>query len=63
MVLTAPEFVVAKFIQMLDQIDVAAKLQHRMLADRVMRSEEGAGVVNRRMTFECIGDRRMAACR
>ena len=42
MVLAAPEFVVAKFVQLLDEIEIAAELQHRMLADRMMRGEEGA---------------------
>ena len=41
-VLAAPEFVVAQFVQQLDQIEIAAELQHRVLADRVMRGEKGA---------------------
>ena len=40
--LAAPEFVIAERIELLDQIEVAAELQHRMLADRVMRGEEGS---------------------
>src|ERR1700760_2808120 len=40
--LAAPEFVVAERIELLDQIEVAAELQHRVLADRVVRGEEGA---------------------
>src|ERR1700755_130150 len=40
--LAAPEFVVAERIELLDQIEVAAELQHRVLADRMMRGEEGA---------------------
>jgi hypothetical protein len=39
--LAAPELVVAKRIELLDQIEVAAELQHRMLADRMVRGEEG----------------------
>ena len=38
----APEFIVAERIELLDQIEVATKLQHRMLPDRVMRGEEGS---------------------
>ena len=40
--LAAPEFVVAEPVELLDQIEVAAELQHRVLADRVMRREKGA---------------------
>jgi len=40
--LAAPEFVVAQCIELLDQIEVTAELQHRMLADRMMRREEGS---------------------
>ena len=42
MVLAAPEFVVAELVQVLDEIEIAAELQHRMLADRMVRGEEGA---------------------
>ena len=42
MVLAAPEFIEAEFVDLLDEIEVAAELQHRMLADRVMRGEEGS---------------------
>ena len=41
-VLAAPEFVVAEFVQQLDEIEIAAELQHRVLADGMMRGEEGA---------------------
>src|SRR5277367_4037180 len=41
-VFTAPEFVVAELVQALDEIEIAAELQHRMLADWMMRGEEGA---------------------
>src|SRR5258705_12462278 len=42
MMLAAPEFIVAECIELLDQIEVAAKLQHRMLANGVMRGEKGS---------------------
>src|SRR6267154_357969 len=40
--LAAPELVVTERVELLDQIEVAAELQHRMLADRMMRGEEGS---------------------
>jgi hypothetical protein len=40
--LAAPEFIEAERIDLLDKIKVAAELQHRMLADRMMRGEEGS---------------------
>src|SRR3979490_810766 len=42
MMLAAPEFIEAERIDLFDKIEVAAELQHRMLADRVMRGEEGS---------------------
>jgi hypothetical protein len=42
MVLAAPELVETQRIDLLDEIEVAAELQHRMLADRVMRGEKGS---------------------
>src|ERR1700687_582881 len=42
MMFAAPELIVAERIDLLDKIEVAAELQHRMLADRVMRGEEGS---------------------
>jgi hypothetical protein len=42
MMLAAPEFVIAELVELLDEIEVTAKLQHRMLADRVMRGQEGS---------------------
>jgi hypothetical protein len=42
MMLAAPEFVIAELIELLDEIEVTAELQHRMLADRVMRGQEGS---------------------
>ena len=41
MVLAAPELVVTKPVEVLDEIEIAAELQQRVLADRMMRSEEG----------------------
>ena len=40
--LAAPEFVVAERVELLDQIEIPAELQHRMLADGMMRGEEGS---------------------
>ena len=40
--LTAPELVIAELVELLHEIEVAAELQHRMLAERVMRGEEGS---------------------
>jgi hypothetical protein len=42
MMLSAPELVIAELIELRDEIEVAAELQHRMLADRMMRGEEGS---------------------
>src|SRR5882757_7897717 len=42
MMLATPEFIEAERIDLLDEIEVAAELQHRMLADRVMRGKEGS---------------------
>src|SRR6202044_3511448 len=42
MMLATPELVIAERVELLDQIEVAAELQHRVLADRMMRGEEGA---------------------
>jgi hypothetical protein len=39
--LAAPEFVITKRIELLDEVEIPAELQHRVLADRVMRREEG----------------------
>ena len=41
-VLAAPELVVAEPVEVLDEVEIAAELQHRVLADRMMRGEEGA---------------------
>jgi hypothetical protein len=40
--LAAPEFIEAERVDLLDEVEVAAELQHRMLADRMMRGEEGS---------------------
>src|SRR5260370_7142959 len=42
MMFAAPELFEAERIDLLDEIEVAAELQHRMLADRGMRGEEGS---------------------
>ncbi len=42
MVLAAPEFVETQLVDLLHEIEVAAELQQRIFADRVMRGEEGA---------------------
>src|SRR4029077_8047760 len=41
-VLAAPEFIIAEFVQQLDEIEIATELQHRMFADGMVRGEEGA---------------------
>src|SRR3954447_11802833 len=41
MVLAAPELVIAEPVELLDKVEIAAELQHRMLADRMMRGEKG----------------------
>src|SRR5262249_61101996 len=47
MVFATPELVVAELVQELDKVEIAAELQHRMLADRMMRSEKGAEIQTR----------------
>src|SRR5260370_40577208 len=42
MVLAAPEFVIAETVELLDEVEIAAELQHRMLADRMVRGEKSA---------------------
>src|ERR1700722_10471956 len=42
MMLAAPEFVVAEFVELLDQIEIAAELQHRVFANGMVRGEESA---------------------
>src|SRR5690242_4685102 len=42
MVLAAPELVIAELVELLDEVEVPAELQHRMLANRMMRGKEGA---------------------
>jgi hypothetical protein len=41
-VLAAPELVKAKPVDVFHEIEVAAELQHWMLADRMMRGKESA---------------------
>src|SRR5258708_30927380 len=40
--LRAAEFIVAERVELLDQIEIPAELQHRMLADGMMRGEKGS---------------------
>jgi hypothetical protein len=42
MVLAAPELVITERIELLDQIEVAPELEHRMLPDRMMRGEKSS---------------------
>jgi hypothetical protein len=42
MMLAAPELVIAELVELLDEGEIAAELQHWMLADRMMRGEEGS---------------------
>ena len=44
MVFAAPEFVVAEQVETFHEVEIAAELQHRMLADRMMRGKEGAEI-------------------
>jgi hypothetical protein len=44
MVLAAPELVVAQRVEVLDEAEIPPELQHRMLADRMVRSKEGAKI-------------------
>src|SRR5205085_9912212 len=44
MVLAAPEFLVPELVQMLDEVEIAAELEHRMFPDGVMGGEERAKV-------------------
>src|SRR5437868_273658 len=40
--LAAPEFVEPERVDLLDKIEITTKLQHRMLADRMVRGEKGS---------------------
>jgi len=57
--LSAPELVIAERVDLLDEIEVAAELQQRILADRLMRGEKGAelqtchGVFSPDLLFLC----------
>src|SRR4030095_16666367 len=44
MVLPAPELLVPQRVQALDELEVTAELEHRVLADRMVGGEEGAEV-------------------
>src|ERR1700761_4864156 len=57
MMLAAPEFVVTETVELLDQIEIAAKLQQWMLTDRMMRGEKGAEIETRhdRLSCESVG--------
>src|SRR6516164_5339734 len=44
MVFAAPELVIAEPVELLDEVEIAAELQQRMLADRMVGSEEGAEI-------------------
>jgi hypothetical protein len=41
-VFTTPEFVVTQLVEVLREIEVTAELQHRVLADGVMRGQKCA---------------------
>ena len=47
MMLAAPELVVAEPVEMLHEVEIPAELQHRMLADRMVRGKEGAEIQTR----------------
>jgi hypothetical protein len=51
MVLAAPELVEAERVDLLDEIEVAAELQQRILADRMMRGEKGSELETRHGVF------------
>src|SRR6266851_45631 len=42
MMLAAPEFVIPEPVELLDEVEIAAELQQRMLAHGVMRGKKGA---------------------
>jgi hypothetical protein len=47
MVLAAPEFVIPELVQVFDEVEIAAELQHRVLPDGMVGSEEGAKLQTR----------------
>ena len=47
MVLAAPEFVISELVQVLHEVEIAAELQHRVLADGMVGGEEGAKIQTR----------------
>jgi hypothetical protein len=64
MVLAAPEFVIPELVQVLDEVEIAAKLQHRMLADGMVGGKKGAKLYTRHdavswlvmWRWQCTGD-------
>jgi len=44
MMLAAPELVVPELVEVLHEVQIAAELQHRVLPDGMVRSEECAEV-------------------
>jgi Trp operon repressor len=54
MMLAAPELVVSELVEVLDKVEIAAELQHRMLADRMMGREERAKAQTRHGEVECL---------
>jgi hypothetical protein len=61
MVLAAPELVIAEPVELLDKVEIAAELQHRMLADRVMRREKGTEAKTGHETLLVVDGRAPAA--
>src|SRR5579862_2483489 len=54
MMLAAPEFIVAELVENRDEVEVAAELQQRVLADRVVRREKGAEFQTRHCGFSWL---------
>ena len=69
--LAAPELVIAEIIELLDEVQIPAELQHRMLADRMMGGEKGSEFQARHMVssgrnFSCarlLAGYVLAACK
>jgi hypothetical protein len=51
MVFAAPEFVEAERVDLFDEVEVAAELEQRILADRMMRGEKGSELETRHGVF------------
>ena len=47
MVFAAPELFIAEPVKLFDQVKIAAELQQRVLADRMVRGEKGAEIQTR----------------